>query len=52
MWCARPLSVATGSEAAVAAKEVTGMVASLIRRSPVVLTLIMAVGAIGSSSPC
>lgn len=46
------LSVATGKEAVAAAKEVTRMIASMIKRSPLVLALIMAVGAIGSSSPC
>jgi hypothetical protein len=46
------LSVAIGSEAVVAAKEVTRMIASMIKRLPAVMTLVVAVGAIGSSSPC
>jgi hypothetical protein len=44
------LSVAAGREAVVAAKEVTRMVASMIKRSPLVMAVVMAVGAI--SSPC
>lgn len=44
------LSVATGSEAVVAAKEVARMIASMIKRSPVVMALVVAVGQLAAHS--